>query len=134
MSQFEKIPRTRHPRQTPIEADAPTQRRAPCASVDRNRLPQVFYIYANSTEDCANQGTQARCGDRAGMKRIACSMRKGVIAMSRNVSIALLVAALVIVIVSFDILFFKNRFWERLLANIGIVMVFAAFGLRFFKK
>lgn len=54
--------------------------------------------------------------------------------MSRNVSIALLVAALVIVIVSFDILFFKNRFWERLLANIGIVMVFAAFGLRFFKK
>ncbi len=54
--------------------------------------------------------------------------------MSRNISIVLFVAALVIVVVGFDILFFRNRFWERLLANIGIVMVFAAFGMRFLKK
>ncbi len=54
--------------------------------------------------------------------------------MSKNVAIVLFVAALIIVVVSFDILFFKGRFWERLLANIGIVMVFAAFGIRFFRK
>ncbi len=54
--------------------------------------------------------------------------------MTKNIYAVLLVVALIVVIVSFDILFFKNRFWERLLANIGIVMVFAALGLRFLKK
>jgi hypothetical protein len=33
-----------------------------------------------------------------------------------------------------DLLFFKNRFWERMMVNIGIVMVFAAFYLRFLKN
>jgi hypothetical protein len=28
-------------------------------------------------------------------------------------------------------MFFKNRFWERLIVNIGIVLVFAAFYWRF---
>ena len=38
------------------------------------------------------------------------------------------------VVVSVDLLFFKNHFWERLIANIGIVLVFIAFYLRFLKK
>ncbi len=33
-----------------------------------------------------------------------------------------------------DLLFFRHRVHERLLANVGIVMVFAAFGLRFLKR
>ncbi len=37
-------------------------------------------------------------------------------------------------IVAVDILFFKNRFWERLTVNIGIVLVFVAFYLRFLKR
>ena len=37
------------------------------------------------------------------------------------------------VIVSVDLLFFKNRFWERLAANVGIVLLFAAFYSRFAK-
>jgi len=41
--------------------------------------------------------------------------------------------AMVIVIVGVDLLFFRGRFWERLLVNIGIVLVFAAFYLRFLK-
>jgi uncharacterized membrane protein len=41
---------------------------------------------------------------------------------------------LIAVIVSADLLFFKHRFWERLMANIGIVLVFAAFYLRFLKN
>ena len=42
--------------------------------------------------------------------------------------------ALVVVIVGVDVLFFRNRFWERLMVNIGIVLVFAAFYLRFLKR
>jgi hypothetical protein len=53
--------------------------------------------------------------------------------MTRNMSVVLYIVALVAVIVAVDMIFFKNRFWERLLVNIGIVLVFAAFYLRFMK-
>ena len=51
--------------------------------------------------------------------------------MGIKVAIALYLVALVAVIVGVDFAFFRNRFWERLIANIGIVLVFAAFYLRF---
>lgn len=51
--------------------------------------------------------------------------------MGRHVTVALYVFALVAVVVGVDVLFFRHRFWERLIANIGIVLVFAAFFLRF---
>jgi hypothetical protein len=54
--------------------------------------------------------------------------------VNRRVAIALYVLALVIVVVAVDVLFFRNRFLERLLANVGIVLVFAAFALRFLRK
>lgn len=54
--------------------------------------------------------------------------------IARNASIVLYVAALVVVVVAVDVVFFRNRFWERLIVNIGIVLVFAAFYLRFFKS
>jgi len=41
---------------------------------------------------------------------------------------------MIAVVVSVDLLFLKNHFWERLMANIGIVLVFIAFYLRFLKK
>jgi hypothetical protein len=44
------------------------------------------------------------------------------------------VVAMMIVIVAVDIAFFRNRFTERLIANIGMVLVFAAFYLRFFGR
>ena len=56
------------------------------------------------------------------------------IEMTRNVSVVIYVAVLIAVVVSVDLLFFKNRFWERLMVNIGIVLVFAAFYLRFLKN
>jgi hypothetical protein len=40
---------------------------------------------------------------------------------------------MIAVIVGVDVLFFRDRFWERLIANIGIVMIFAAFYMRFLK-
>jgi hypothetical protein len=33
-----------------------------------------------------------------------------------------------------DVVFFRNRFWERLIVNVGIVLVFAAFTLRFLPR
>ena len=46
----------------------------------------------------------------------------------------LYVLALVAVVVGVDLLFFRHHFWERLIVNVGIVLVFAAFGLRFLKR
>ncbi len=43
------------------------------------------------------------------------------------------VLAMVAVVVCVDVLFFRNHFWERLLVNVGIVVVFAAFSLRFLR-
>lgn len=54
--------------------------------------------------------------------------------MERHVINVVYVLLMVAVIVSVDFLFFKREFWERLIANIGIVLVFLAFFLRFIKS
>ncbi len=51
--------------------------------------------------------------------------------MGRQVAIVLYVTAMAAVIVGVDFVFFRNRLWERLIVNIAIVLVFAAFYLRF---
>jgi hypothetical protein len=48
-------------------------------------------------------------------------------------AVVLYVLAMVAVVVAVDVLFFRHHLWERLLVNIGIVMVFGAFYLRFLK-
>ena len=54
--------------------------------------------------------------------------------MPRNIYVVLFILVLIAVVVSVDLLFFRNQFWERLIANIGIVLVFVAFYLRFLKN
>ena len=54
--------------------------------------------------------------------------------MGRRAAIVLYVLALIAVVVGVDLLFFRNHFWERLLVNVGIVLVFGAFYLRFLKR
>lgn len=54
--------------------------------------------------------------------------------MTRNMLGVLYAVVMIAVVVGVDLLFFRHHIWERLIANIGIVMVFAAFYLRFFKK
>jgi hypothetical protein len=56
------------------------------------------------------------------------------IKMHKNIYVVIFVVVLIVVIVSVDLLFFRHHFLERLMSNIGIVLVFAAFGLRFLKK
>ncbi len=53
--------------------------------------------------------------------------------MGKQVTAVLYVVAMIAVIVGVDFMFFRNRFWERLIVNIGIVLVFAAFYLRFLR-
>jgi hypothetical protein len=53
--------------------------------------------------------------------------------MGRKAAVGLYVLALVAVVVGVDILFFRHELWERLIVNIGIVLVFVAFYLRFLK-
>lgn len=53
--------------------------------------------------------------------------------MGIKVTVLIYVIVLVSVVVGVDILFFRHHFWERLISNIGIVLIFAAFYLRFLK-
>jgi hypothetical protein len=53
--------------------------------------------------------------------------------MGRQTTAVLYVLAMVAVVVGADILFFRHEFWERLAANVGIVLVFVAFYFRFLK-
>jgi hypothetical protein len=53
--------------------------------------------------------------------------------MARRAGAVLYVLALITVVVSVDILFFRHHFTERLIANVGIVLVFAAFGFLIFR-
>jgi hypothetical protein len=53
--------------------------------------------------------------------------------MGRQAAVVLYVLAMVAVIVGVDVLFLRNRFGARLAANVGIVLVFAAFYLMFLK-
>ena len=53
--------------------------------------------------------------------------------MTSRVAGVLYLVAMEAVIVAVDVLFFRNRFWDRLMANIGIVLVFAAFYFRFLR-
>ena len=55
------------------------------------------------------------------------------IAAPKNAYVVIFVVALIVVVVSVDVLFFRTRFWARLMVNIGIVLVFGAFYLRFLK-
>jgi hypothetical protein len=54
--------------------------------------------------------------------------------MGRAATVGVYAAAMVAIIVAVDVLFFRNRFWERLTVNIGIVLVFAAFYFRFLQR
>ena len=54
--------------------------------------------------------------------------------MGKQAAVVLYVLALVAVVVSVDVLFFRHHPSERLIANVGIVVLFVAFYLRFLKR
>lgn len=54
--------------------------------------------------------------------------------MGSKATVVLYVVLLAAVVVAVDFLFFRGRFWERLIVNVGIVLLFAAFYWRFAKR
>jgi hypothetical protein len=53
--------------------------------------------------------------------------------MGRSAANVVYVVAMVALIVGVDVAFFRGYFWERLAANVGIVLLFAAFYFRFIR-
>jgi len=49
----------------------------------------------------------------------------------RPAAVALCVLALVAVVVCIDVLFFRHHVWERLIANVAVVLLFGALYLSF---
>ena len=58
----------------------------------------------------------------------------GIDQMGRQAEVVLYVVAMAAIIVGVDFAFFKDRFWERLAVNIGIVLIFGAFYWRFLAR
>jgi hypothetical protein len=54
--------------------------------------------------------------------------------MTHQTVVLLYVLVLVVVVIGVDFLFLRNRFWERLIANVGIVLVFWAFYVIFLEE
>lgn len=52
---------------------------------------------------------------------------------SNKLTILLMLAAMILLIVGVDVLFFKQHFLARFVVNLGIVLVFFGIYLRFFK-
>jgi hypothetical protein len=52
----------------------------------------------------------------------------------RRAADVLYVLTMIAIVVGVDVLFFRHLFWERLIVNVGIVLVFVAFYFRFLKR
>ncbi|MEZ0049569.1 hypothetical protein ABIA30_000559 [Mycobacterium sp. MAA66] len=51
--------------------------------------------------------------------------------MGKNALLVAYALTMVALIVSVDVLLFRHQFWPRLMVNVGIVLIFGAFYLRF---
>ena len=51
-----------------------------------------------------------------------------------RLAVVLYVLAMAAVVVGMDVLVFRNQFWERLAANVGVVLIFVAFYFRFLRR
>jgi hypothetical protein len=54
--------------------------------------------------------------------------------MRRQAGIVLYVLALITLVVGVDVLFFRHRAWERLIANVGIVLLFGVFYVKALRR
>ena len=53
--------------------------------------------------------------------------------MGKSIATVVCVIALIVTVVGVDILFFRDHPWARLMVNVGIVLIFGAFYLRFWR-
>jgi preprotein translocase subunit SecE len=59
-------------------------------------------------------------------------LKAGASKMDRRIAVVIYLVVMVVIIIGVDFGCFRNRFWERLIANVGVVLVFLAFYFRFF--
>lgn len=84
------------------------------------RLSRVFHLVGRSRRPTT--ATDRRRSTSSGAR---------VRPVSARPALVLFLLALVVVIVGADVALFRHHFWARLLANVGIVLVFLALYLRF---
>lgn len=53
--------------------------------------------------------------------------------MTKSLLVVAGLVVMVVLIVALDVSFFRNYFWPRLILNVGIVLVFAALYMRFWR-
>jgi hypothetical protein len=53
--------------------------------------------------------------------------------MGQSAGVILYVMLMAATVIGVDLLFFKDRFWPRLMVNAAIILVFAVFYMRFLK-
>jgi hypothetical protein len=71
----------------------------------------------------------ARRGGKGGNIREA-----GALIVGRLATATVYVVWMVAAIVAMDVLFFRHLVWERLMSNVGLVLLFAAFYLRLLQR
>lgn len=54
--------------------------------------------------------------------------------MRSHAAVVLYIVLMAALIVAVDVLVFRGRFWPRLLANVAIVLIFAALYFKFVKR
>jgi predicted cobalt transporter CbtA len=54
--------------------------------------------------------------------------------MAKHAELMAYVLTMVVAVVGVDVLLFRHHFWPRLMVNVGIVLVFGAFYLRFMSR
>lgn len=54
--------------------------------------------------------------------------------MGKSLIAVLYIVGMIALIVGVDVAFFRNRFWERMIVNIGIVLVFLGFYMAFLRR
>ena len=53
--------------------------------------------------------------------------------MEKSVPLIVFILVMIALVVAVDVLFFRHWFWERLLSNVGIVLIFVALYFRFLR-
>jgi hypothetical protein len=54
--------------------------------------------------------------------------------MGNRPAVVLYLLVMVALVVGVDVFLFRDHFWERLIANVGIVLIFVACYLRFLRR
>jgi type IV secretory pathway VirB2 component (pilin) len=92
------------------------------------------YVPLELMPSCVPKALRAKASEKCYHPLQHTIIREMLAEMGRQVALMLYVVAMAAVIVGVDFAFFRNRFWERLAVNIGIVLVFGAFYFRFLRS